>query len=251
MNRRLYFCCALFLQLGMVSAAAAYNPADLKTLLATNKCVGCDLSGADLSRKQLVNADLQAANLVGANLTGANLTGAKLGGANLTGANLTSTNLTQAVLQAASLIDVNFAATNLTQTDFSYANLVNTNFKSAILVNTDLAGANLALADFTGANLSTTSLTSANLAGAKGINSPAPTRTINPPITPGNNNSINQQERNQRRGDSPTSRPNVEEGSTTIIRRPRVYRIPPGLGSPERRIPGGTRQSAPINFGDF
>ncbi len=242
MNYRLSVCCVLFIQLGLVSAANAYNPADLKALMAINKCVGCDLSGADLSRKQLANADLQAANLVGANLTGTNLTGAKLGGANLTGANFTNTNLTDAVLQAASLIDVNFASTNLTRTDFSYANLVNTNFKTAILSKTDLAGANLALADFTGVNLGNVSLTSANLISAKGVNPSSPVR-INQPGDVDGNNSIRQ----DRPKNPPAAIPG-EESSPTIQRRPRVYRIPSGLGSPQRLVPGGTRQSAPPNF---
>ena len=241
MNYRLYFCCAV-IWFGCVPAANAYSPTDLKTLLSTKKCVGCDLSGADLSSKQLVNADLQAANLVGANLTGTNLSGAKLGGANLTGATLNSTNLTQAVLQAASAIDVNFASTNLTRADLSYANLVNTNFKTAILSNTDLAGSNLALADFTGVNLKNASFTNANLAGAKGVNSSSQVKPISP-----------NSDRN-RNGTVPTSPapavPNVEEGST-VFQRPRVYRIPPGLGRPQRLVPGGTRQSDPVNFNEW
>jgi Pentapeptide repeats (8 copies) len=230
MRRRFYSCFTLIL-LGLTPAAYAYSPADLNTLLATNKCVGCDLSGADLSRKQLVNADLQAANLVGAKLVGTNLTGAKLGGANLTGADLTNTNLTQAVLQAASLIDVNFAGTNLTRTDLTYANLVNTKFSRAQLQNTNLGAANLALADFTGANLSTTSLTDANLVGAKGVKLP-----------PG--------KIEQRPSSSPTPpnpaipKPNVEESSPIFRRRP-VYRIPADLGKPQRLVPGGTRVISP------
>jgi uncharacterized protein YjbI with pentapeptide repeats len=220
MNHRLYSCCAALL-LTIAPVAVAYSPADLQTLATTNRCVGCDLSGANLSRKQLVNADLQAANLVGANLSGANLTNAKLGGANLTGANLTSTNLTGAVLQAASLIDVNFDSTNLTRTDLSYANLVKTNFSSAILANTELSGANLALADFTGANLTNSSFTNANLSGARGI-TPVPA----PP--------------------TPTDIPNVTE-SSPAFKRPPIYRLPPGLGSPKRLVPGGTRNSASPN----
>ncbi|WP_310485185.1 pentapeptide repeat-containing protein [Chamaesiphon sp. VAR_48_metabat_403] len=244
MNYRLYFFCAVIC-FGIATPANAYSPTDLKTLLSTKKCVGCDLSGADLSRKQLVNADLQAANLVGANLTGTNLSGAKLGGANLTGATLNNTNFTQAVLQAVSAIDVNFANTNLTRTDLSYANLVNTNFRTAILANTDLAGANLALADFTGVNLGNTSLTSANLAGAKGvIRTPTQTAPITNPSSP---NSI---DRNRKTvpGSSPAN-PDVEE-SSTVFQRPRIYRIPPGLGRPQRLVPGGTRQSDPVNFNE-
>ncbi len=240
----LYFCGGVAIVLGIVSPADAYNPKHLKTLISTKKCVGCDLSGANLSRQQLVNADLRAANLVGANLTDANLTSAKLDGANLTGADLTRTNLTRANLQAASLIDVSFDRTNLTNTDLSYANLVNTNFSTAILKNTDLAGANLALADFTGANLSTTALTNANLVGAKGIPpspSPIPTPTIAPikplfpSFGPGNDNSV------------PGNRnavPNTSiQESSPSLRRPRIYRIPTGLGRPDRLIPGGTRHS--------
>jgi hypothetical protein len=246
MNHRLYFFCAVIC-FSIAVPANAYSPTDLKTLLSTKKCVGCDLSGADLSRKQLANADLQAANLVGANLTGTNLSGAKLGGANLTGATLNSTNLTQAGLQAASAIDVNFANTNLTRTDLSYANLVNTNFRTAILANTDLAGANLALADFTGANLGNSSLTSANLAGAKGVNStgrtPASTTPITSPSLP------NQTDRNRKTAPGSTANPDVEEGAG-IFQRPRVYRIPPGLGRPQRLVPGGTRQSDPVNFNE-
>jgi Pentapeptide repeats (8 copies) len=229
MNRRLFLFCVL-IQLGIVPAVYAYNPAQVKVLLTTNKCVGCDLSGIDLSRKKLVNADLQAANLVGAKLVGTNLTGAKLGGANLTGADLTNTNLTQAVLQAASLIDVNFVGTNLTNTDLTYANLVNTNFSRAILSNTNLAVANLALADFTGANLSSTSLTDANLTGAKGIETQNRTNDPRQIPTPGS--------------PSTKPKPNINEGAEVFRRRP-VYRIPPDLGKPQRLIPGGTRISEP------
>jgi hypothetical protein len=244
-TRCLPFCLAIVF-IAIAPAAWAYNPADLKKLTATNKCIGCDLSGADLSRKQLANADLQAANLVGANLSGTNLTGAKLGGANLTGANLNRTNLTGAVLQAASLIDVNFANTNLTRTDLSYANLVNTNFSSAIVNNTDLAGANLALADLTGVNLQSMSLTSANLVGAKGVNSGSPNRNNNYETVPSQESAPG--DIRQRKIPAPIT-PSVDESAPTIRNRPRVYRIPPGLGSPQRLVPGGTRNSTPTNLG--
>ncbi len=234
MKRHFSLYCIAF-QLAIVPAAHAYSTADLNKLISTNKCVGCDLSGADLSRKQLVNADLQAANLVGAKLTNTNLTGAKLGGANLTGADLSNTNLSQAVLQAVSAIDVNFIGTNLTNTDLTYANLVNTNFSRATLRNTNLAGANLALADLTGANLTAMNLTDANLNGAKGVNAP----------TSNENNSVIQQQ--QSPGSTTRDRPikpNVEENSPIFRRRP-VYRIPADLGKPQRLVPGGTRVIAP------
>jgi Pentapeptide repeats (8 copies) len=243
MNRRLSFCCALML-LSTVSAASAYNPADLNTLISTKKCVGCDLSGADLSGKQLATADLQAANLIGANLTGTNLTGAKLGGANLTGANLTGTNLAGAMLQAASLVDINFIRTNLTKTDFTYANLVNTSFRRAILSQTDLRGSNLALADFTGANLRNLNLTDANLTGTKGL----PPARVDPPApkAPVPSNAPQSSPNEIRRRDR--SIPEIEESSPAFRRLP-VYRIPPGLGKPQRLVPGGTRVT-PSRFGE-
>ncbi len=239
MNYRLYFWC-IAISIGIIPAADAYSPTDLQTLLTSKKCVGCDLSGVDLSQKQLVNVDLQAANLIGANLAGTNLTKANLGGANLTGANLTNANFTGAVLQAASLVNVNFTNTNLTRTDLSYANLVNTNFRSAILTNTDLAGANLALADFTGANLRSTSLTSANLIGAKGVNPPA---TNNLPAYTPDSGDGNRQPRIA----PPNTDANVNE-SSPVFRRP-PYKIPIGLGSPKRLVPGGTRITAPLPLG--
>jgi Pentapeptide repeats (8 copies)/Pentapeptide repeats (9 copies) len=230
MKPHFYLYC-IALQLTIVPAAHAYSTADLNKLISTNKCVGCDLSGADLSRKQLVNADLQAANLVGAKLTSTNLTGAKLGGANLTGADLSNTNLSQAFLQAVSAIDVNFVGTNLTNTDLTYANLVNTNFSRAILRNTNLSSANLALSDFTGANLSTLNLTDANLSGAKGA-TPAPS-------------TVEQQQNSTVNGTRDRQiKPNVEETAPIFRRRP-VYRIPADLGKPQRLVPGGTRVVAP------
>jgi hypothetical protein len=234
MKRHFYLYC-IAVQLAIAPSALAYSQADLNRLMTTKKCVGCDLSGADLSRRQLANADLQAANLVGAKLTGANLSGAKLGGANLTGADLTGANLSQAFMQAVSAIDVNFSGTNLTNTDLTYANLVNTNFARATVRNTNLGSANLALADFTGVNLTALNLTDANLSGAKGVSSPAPgdvRQQTSPVTTPRRDRKIN-----------------VEEGSTTTTpeafpRRP-VYRIPTDLGKPQRLVPGGTRVTGP------
>jgi uncharacterized protein YjbI with pentapeptide repeats len=54
----------------------------IQTLLETNKCPGCDLTGADLT----------GADLTGADLTGADLQNAKLGGADLRDANLMNAN---------------------------------------------------------------------------------------------------------------------------------------------------------------
>lgn len=70
------------------ATAKSYEPEHLKRLLETKRCVGCDLSYADLrgvnlSYADLRNADLRHADLRGANLTGANLKGAKIQGAKM------------------------------------------------------------------------------------------------------------------------------------------------------------------------
>ena len=70
------------------STAQAVDDADLKRLIETNECPGCDLRQADLRR-----LDLSGANLEGANLEEANFFYAVLDGANLSGADLRSTNL--------------------------------------------------------------------------------------------------------------------------------------------------------------
>ena len=66
----------------------AYDENDLQKLLATNSCVKCDLSGADLRKAELSNANLQGANLNKANLWRANLENANLDGCSLEDANL-------------------------------------------------------------------------------------------------------------------------------------------------------------------
>lgn len=50
----------------------------IKQLLATGKCVKCNLSGVNLANLDLSNLDLSGANLSGANLTGTNLSGTNL-----------------------------------------------------------------------------------------------------------------------------------------------------------------------------
>ena len=78
----------LLLGLGVTTPAYSQNPNDLKQLLETRFCQGCDLRGANLSGAHLIGVDLRDANLAGANLANINLEGADLKGANLTSANL-------------------------------------------------------------------------------------------------------------------------------------------------------------------
>jgi uncharacterized protein YjbI with pentapeptide repeats len=100
------------LLLGLASAlpSVAANPLQVRQLLQTGECRGCNLSGANLRNANLRDAQLQGANLTGANLSGANLTKADLKdtilrGANLAGANLDDADFTEANLQGANMVN--------------------------------------------------------------------------------------------------------------------------------------------------
>ena len=69
--------------LALSASAQAVDDIDLKHLMATNRCFGCDLSEAELREANLNGADLREANLFGADLSGADLSGAELRGADL------------------------------------------------------------------------------------------------------------------------------------------------------------------------
>jgi uncharacterized protein YjbI with pentapeptide repeats len=79
--------------------AFAVDPADLQKLKDTNKCVECDLSGADLMEANLSGADLSGAKLMSADLRDADLRGSDLIDANLEGAILESANLRGAAMR--------------------------------------------------------------------------------------------------------------------------------------------------------
>jgi len=90
-----------------------------QTVLNTNKCQGCDLSGANFSNGILTNVNLSGADLTGADLSnadlsGANLSDALLAGTDLTGANLTNADLSGADLTNALTANANFTDANLT-----------------------------------------------------------------------------------------------------------------------------------------
>jgi len=84
-------------------AAHAFDAGDLATLLASGKCRGCDLRGADLRNRDLSGAQLEAADLRDAQLAGSSLVGAKLRSARLTGVELHEVRLTGADLRDADL----------------------------------------------------------------------------------------------------------------------------------------------------
>ena len=71
----------------------AWDQIDYQRLMATKKCVKCDLTAAYLSGADLVFTNLSGANLSGADLNEANLFGADLVGANLTEARFCETKM--------------------------------------------------------------------------------------------------------------------------------------------------------------
>ncbi|MCZ6684782.1 MAG: pentapeptide repeat-containing protein, partial [Candidatus Dadabacteria bacterium] len=96
---------------------------NVTSVLNSDKCIGCDLSGVnlngvDLSGVDLSNANLDNAILVDADLSGANLSGASLQNADLSRANLSGANLSGADLTNAILINA-----DLTEADLTLANL--------------------------------------------------------------------------------------------------------------------------------
>ncbi len=102
MNRGILVVATLIAPLWLLLPAKAENAEQLKQLLATKQCPGCQLVGVNLSGADLAQADLSGANLIGANLSGANLENANLSNANLASANLMGANLTDVNLNGAS-----------------------------------------------------------------------------------------------------------------------------------------------------
>lgn len=125
--------------------ALAEHPVDdlqasnLRQLLITNECSGCDLTGVDLSGAHLSGADLRSADLTEANLSGVNLEGADLTKANLTDANLTGAFLTNASLAMADLDNANFTQAQLYYVDVTGASMDNINLAEATVVGTPMS----------------------------------------------------------------------------------------------------------------
>ncbi len=97
---------------------------NIAVLLDTNKCYGCNLSGADLSGKDLEDADLESADLSwaklsNADLQNANLKNANLSGADLTGADLSEADLYKAVVEGMDLTDATLENTLLDDVDLT------------------------------------------------------------------------------------------------------------------------------------
>lgn len=88
--------------------AHAFVQTDLDSLLKTNACPKCDLSGAMLAGMDLSKAKLEGANLAGADLAKTSLRMADLAGANLSGAMLQGT-----IFEAADLFKANLSRAQL------------------------------------------------------------------------------------------------------------------------------------------
>ncbi|MEM7796501.1 MAG: pentapeptide repeat-containing protein [Cyanobacteria bacterium P01_C01_bin.118] len=173
--------CSLLLTYG--STAYALDESDLKRLIETNECPGCDLQAADLRRLDLSGANLEGANLEGANffyavLDGANLSGADLRFSNLAyvsalprlsdaldssgrrlefpalfvGANLERALLTYADFSGADMQEANFFEAYVFSTRFLGSQLQRTNFDATLVHDVDLRGANLCGSTYWGGN---------------------------------------------------------------------------------------------------
>ena len=112
---------------------------NVRRLVLTNECAGCNLADVSLIEAHLIGADLRNANLVGVDFTGANLEGADLMGADLTGANFTGAFLTDTSLANTQLIDVNFTEAHLYNTDVRGATMENLNLAGADVFNTHIS----------------------------------------------------------------------------------------------------------------
>ncbi|HML94771.1 MAG TPA: pentapeptide repeat-containing protein [Thermodesulfobacteriota bacterium] len=120
----------------VISTAPEETLESVSTIVDTDRCVGCDLSGANF-----FDADLREIDLGGAILDDTILANSNLSGANLSGASLRNADLTKANLEGA----------DLSGADLTGAILINARLKNA-----DLDGANLEGADLMGTGLSGT-----------------------------------------------------------------------------------------------
>lgn len=106
---------------------------NVRHLLETNECVGCNLRGATLKDVNLTSANLENANLQDVDLERAILQGTNLRGANLQGADLGKANIMGANLEGANLFDADLEKANLTNTNILGANLTGADLEDAIL----------------------------------------------------------------------------------------------------------------------
>ncbi|MFQ5754717.1 MAG: pentapeptide repeat-containing protein [Acidiferrobacterales bacterium] len=127
------------------AATLGFDQADLKSLLDTKICNGCDLQGADLRNKALEGAQLKWSNLNDADLQGVKLNGGDLTGATLERARLANANFQGAKLQGARLLGVDLSEVKLIGADLRWADLrhldVDLAFEFVELIGVQLEGA--------------------------------------------------------------------------------------------------------------
>jgi uncharacterized protein YjbI with pentapeptide repeats len=133
----------------LAATAYGFNPADLERTKRTNRCEGCDLSGADFSAFALNDAELSGAKMASVKMSGADLFDANLSSADLSGADLSRTDLSGANLWHANLSDADLSGSRLSNTTLSGADLTRANLTGASLTGADLSGAKLSGATWT------------------------------------------------------------------------------------------------------
>lgn len=119
--------------------AQALRQTNVRRLILTNACPGCELAGVNLSARHLIGADLRQANLQGANLSNTNLEGADFTAANLTETDFTGAFLTNAIMREAQLTGANFTEAYLHYVDVSGAATQNINLTNAHILETPLS----------------------------------------------------------------------------------------------------------------
>lgn len=145
MRRRYFATLSVLSALFLASPALAESPNfetysyNVRRLLSTNMCAGCDLAGANLRGAHLIGADLRKADLTGADLSWVNLEGADLTQANLEGANLTGAFLTNASLVNADLDNANLSEAQLYFVQVTNASMENINLTGATIVGTPIS----------------------------------------------------------------------------------------------------------------
>lgn len=158
-------------------SAQALDEDDVKRLIETGDCPGCDLREADLRRLDLTGANLEGANLQGANLFYTILDGANLSGTDMRSANLTYVRALPIVVDEiddagrnltipAQFIDADLEGALLNYADFSGALMEQTNFQDAYIHKTRFVGSDLSLSNFETTFVHDVDLRGANLCGS-------------------------------------------------------------------------------------
>ncbi|MEM7008657.1 MAG: pentapeptide repeat-containing protein [Thermodesulfobacteriota bacterium] len=126
----------------VTTAIAQTTDDNVTTLISTNSCVNCNLSGADLTGATLTFADISGADLSGASLSGVDLFECLAIGTDFSGADLSNTSGTTD-LRGSDLTNANFSSANLTGVNFSSADMSDANLNNATITDAEFDNANL------------------------------------------------------------------------------------------------------------